>query len=112
LKPTKPKIITKTLPQKAESWITPSSSELVSEATPAHGRWRGTARHWIGRVWCVLAHPKSRLRVKLVSILANCDPLLHVFQFNLLHPGMFRISGNRVAQPGSQLLQFYEAHLV
>jgi len=41
------------------------------------------------------------LRGELLSVLANRDPLLHIFQLKQFHPGIFRISGNGVAQFGA-----------
>jgi hypothetical protein len=41
--------------------------------------------------------PALGLRFKLIPVQANCDPLLHIIQFDLLHPGILRISCDRVA---------------
>ena len=52
------------------------------------------------------------LRGELLSVLANRDPLLHIFQLKLFHPGIFRISGNGVAQFGGEFLQFEETQFI
>jgi hypothetical protein len=52
-----------------------------------------------------LSETKSGLRLELISVLMNCDPLLHVLELNLLRPRILGIPRNLVAQLGSQVLQ-------
>ena len=71
-----------------------------------------SVRDHAGFVGIIVCVQKLGFRFKLVPVLANCDPLLHIVEFDLLHPGILWISCNRVAQFGSKLFQFHEAHLI